>query len=112
MNEEHNLAIFEAGISKPGEMNSLEKIIHPTIGIFTNLGEAHGENFQNNFQKAIEKSKLFINTDIIIYPSDDQTIKEALTTCLPQHKFFTWGKHERCKCANYFCSRNNISIRK
>jgi Alr-MurF fusion protein len=94
MNEKHNLAIFEAGISRPGEMNSLEKIIRPTIGIFTNLGEAHGENFQNKFQKAKEKSKLFTNADMIIYPSDDQNIKEALTTCSPQHKFFTWGKHD------------------
>ncbi|HXL57270.1 MAG TPA: Mur ligase family protein, partial [Chitinophagaceae bacterium] len=92
MNEGHNLAIFEAGISMPDEMNALEKIIRPTIGIFTNLGEAHSENFQNVSQKAIEKSKLFINTHIIIYPSDNPVIKEALNSFSLQARFFTWSK--------------------
>jgi len=93
MNEEHNLALFEAGISQPDEMDALERIIHATIGIFTNLGEAHGENFKNTFEKAIEKSKLFINAGTIIYPSDNTIIKEALTTYLPQRKFI-WGTHD------------------
>ena len=46
MSDQHDLAIFEAGISLPGEMENLEKIIQPTIGIFTNIGEAHSEGFQ------------------------------------------------------------------
>ena len=48
MNESHELAIFEAGISESGEMSNLEKIIQPTIGIFTNIGEAHSEGFINH----------------------------------------------------------------
>lgn len=45
MNEQSGLAIFEAGISEPGEMRALQNIIKPTIGILTNIGGAHQENF-------------------------------------------------------------------
>ena len=55
LSEEHELAIFEAGLSRPGEMDKLEKMIQPTIGIFTNLGSAHDENFDNQNLKVIEK---------------------------------------------------------
>lgn len=61
MNETHTLAIFEAGISRPGEMEKLEKIIQPTIGLFTNIGEAHSEGFTSQEQKLKEKEKLFVN---------------------------------------------------
>jgi Alr-MurF fusion protein len=61
MNEQHTLAIFEAGISKLGEMENLEKIIQPTIGILTNIGEAHSEGFSNKEEKETEKRKLFKN---------------------------------------------------
>src|SRR6478609_7419543 len=46
MSSQHNLAIFEAGISQPNEMNKLERIIQPNIGILTNIGEAHQEGFE------------------------------------------------------------------
>lgn len=55
----HELAIIEAGISKVGEMDSLEKMICPTIGIFTGLGDAHQEGFDSRDQKLEEKYKLF-----------------------------------------------------
>ncbi len=61
MNEYNTLAIFEAGISKPGEMEKLEKIIQPTIGVLTNIGEAHSEGFKNEKQKTEEKKILFRN---------------------------------------------------
>ncbi|MEO6612065.1 MAG: alanine racemase [Chitinophagaceae bacterium] len=59
MNEQHTLAIFEAGISQPGEMDKLEKIIRPTIGILTNIGEAHSDGFSTAAQKEAEKRLLF-----------------------------------------------------
>src|SRR5690606_2711037 len=59
MNKKYELAIFEAGISQPGEMEKLERIIHPTIVVFTNIGEAHSEGFLNNRQKIKEKLVLF-----------------------------------------------------
>ncbi|MFI5129099.1 MAG: Mur ligase family protein, partial [Chitinophagales bacterium] len=61
MNESHELAIFEAGISRPGEMEKLEKIIQPTIAVLTNIGEAHSEGFSSIEQKEAEKRILFKN---------------------------------------------------
>lgn len=59
MNEHHTLAIFEAGISKEGEMEKLEAIIRPTIGVLTNIGEAHSEGFASKEHKEAEKRILF-----------------------------------------------------
>jgi alanine racemase len=67
MREGHDLAIFEAGISKPGEMDSLEKIIRPTIGVLTSLGEAHSEGFNSPEQKMDEKMKLFHGAGALVY---------------------------------------------
>jgi len=75
---QHELGIFEAGISLPGEMEKLESIIQPTIGIFTNIGEAHSEGFTNREQKISEKIKLFANTQAIIYCADEQQIDHAV----------------------------------
>ncbi len=59
MGEKHGLGIFEAGISRPGEMSRLQRIIQPTIGILTNIGEAHSEGFVSKRQKQKEKEVLF-----------------------------------------------------
>lgn len=64
MNAQHELAIFEAGISKPGEMARLEEMIQPTIGILTNIGEAHSEGFASLRQKEEEKRILFKNAKL------------------------------------------------
>lgn len=61
INEQHTLGIFEAGISKPGEMEKLEKIIQPTIAIITNIGEAHSDGFESKEQKKKEKEILLRN---------------------------------------------------
>ena len=60
----HTLAIFEAGISQPGEMEKLESIIRPTIGVFTCLGEAHSEGFASKEEKENEKRKLFVQAQL------------------------------------------------
>lgn len=78
MNESHSLAIFEAGISLPNEMDALEKIIQPSIGVFTNIGTAHSEFFENNKQKIQEKLKLFRHTKTLIYCADYVEIDEAI----------------------------------
>ncbi len=59
LNAEFNLGLFEAGISKPGEMQNLANIIHPNIGVLTHMGTAHDEGFDNVEQKLTEKLKLF-----------------------------------------------------
>jgi Alr-MurF fusion protein len=91
MNETHELAIFEAGISEPEEMQRLEKIIKPTIGVFTNIGEAHAENFKSIGHKAKEKVLLFENAGTIIYPDDSKFIGDALGTLNQSVKLVGWG---------------------
>lgn len=78
MNAGHTLGIFEAGISQPGEMQQLAKLIAPTIGVFTAIGEAHGEGFLNIRQKINEKLKLFINSDVLVYCADDPDLNESV----------------------------------
>jgi alanine racemase len=78
LNQTHELAIFEAGISQTGEMEKLQRIIHPTIGIFTNIGEAHSENFMSLRQKVNEKLRLFTDVDALIYCKDYPEIHEAI----------------------------------
>ena len=70
MLEKYNLGIFEAGISMPGEMAKLEKIIRPTIGIFTNIGDAHQENFASIREKLNEKLILFRSAEKLVFSSD------------------------------------------
>ena len=78
LNKSHELGIFEAGISQSGEMEKLQKIIQPTIGIFTNIGEAHSENFMSIRQKVNEKLRLFTDVDALIYCKDYPEIHEAI----------------------------------
>ena len=65
------IGIFEAGISQPGEMESLQRIIQPTIGVFTGLGPAHQENFQSMEQKRQEKMLLFKDCPIVFEAGDE-----------------------------------------
>ncbi|MES2373134.1 MAG: bifunctional UDP-N-acetylmuramoyl-tripeptide:D-alanyl-D-alanine ligase/alanine racemase [Bacteroidota bacterium] len=67
INEQHTLGIFEAGISTVGEMKNLAKVIQPTTGIFTNIADAHSEGFENDKQKAAEKSLLFAGSTSIVF---------------------------------------------
>ncbi|MEQ8239066.1 MAG: bifunctional UDP-N-acetylmuramoyl-tripeptide:D-alanyl-D-alanine ligase/alanine racemase [Cyclobacteriaceae bacterium] len=78
MNEHHELAIFEAGISEMGEMEKLEKIIKPTIGIFTNIGSAHDDGFKNQQAKIQEKLSLFSGAKKIIYCLDHEILHHEI----------------------------------
>ena len=78
MNETHTLGIFEAGISQPGEMVRLEKIIQPTIGILTNIGEAHAVGFASQSEKETEKRKLFISATLP-EPLDIIAVKKTIS---------------------------------
>lgn len=78
MEKQHTLGIFEAGISQPGEMANLEKIIQPTIGIFTNIGDAHNEGFLNILQKIREKLLLFVHANVLIYCKDYPELNECI----------------------------------
>ncbi|HNW49482.1 MAG TPA: bifunctional UDP-N-acetylmuramoyl-tripeptide:D-alanyl-D-alanine ligase/alanine racemase [Prolixibacteraceae bacterium] len=93
LDDDADIAIIEAGISEPGEMEKLQRIIQPDIGIFTNIGEAHQSNFDSLEQKIDEKLKLFRGTDVIIYHKDYQGITDAIET-LSEHQSLcpiTWS---------------------
>ena len=90
LHDRHQLAIFEAGISQPGEMSKLENIIKPTIGIFTNIGSAHDEGFQSRADKVIEKTKLFQPSEIVIYCKDYDLIHQQMNK-LDQQKTLSWS---------------------
>ena len=69
------LAIFEAGISQPGEMEKLEPMIRPTIGVITYIGHEHDENFSSLEQKREEKMKLFVHSEQIIEDPTHQNVR-------------------------------------
>ncbi len=96
MNPANELALFEAGISLPGEMEKLEPIIRPTIGIFTNIGHAHDEGFRDLSQKVDEKLKLFIHSDVLIYCRDHELIHDKVIheASLKNVKKFTWSRKQ------------------
>ena len=80
MNETHTLAIFEAGISLPGEMEQLEKIIQPGIGVFTNIGDAHSEGFLNIGQKVNEKLTLFKRSSVLVYDAGNTDLNDGINS--------------------------------
>jgi len=98
MNDSHNLAIFEAGISEPDEMNKLQVIINPSVGIFTNIGQAHDENFINNTQKTGEKLNLFKKVNTLIYNTDHKEVHGAVirSGILENINTFCWGRDSNC----------------
>ena len=91
MGEETTLGIFEAGISQQGEMDNLQKIIRPTIGIITNISEAHQENFSNMQEKCDEKLSLFKDCDIIIYNGDDPMLCNCVRRSLYSSREIAWS---------------------
>lgn len=95
MNDTHDIAIFEAGISRPSEMQRLQPVIDPTVGILTNIGNAHDENFTSRQQKLDEKLQLFIGVQTLIYCSDDPLVAHtvAINPALQQIQRISWGSH-------------------
>lgn len=88
----NNLGIFEAGISKPGEMEMLEKIIQPELGLMTHLGSAHLENFTSKEELIKEKLKLFKNANTIIFNADDEQLNSIIHETYPDKTLITFGK--------------------
>ncbi len=69
------IAIFEAGISQPGEMEKLERIIRPTLGVITYIGHEHDENFASLDEKRAEKMKLFVHAEQVIEDPTHQNVR-------------------------------------
>ena len=85
------IAIIEAGISQKGEMQHLQQMIQPTIGIFTHLGDAHGENFASREEKLAEKAQLFTSCQWVIGQTGEAL--EYIKTRVPSTtSFLLWGE--------------------
>ena len=99
MKSNHNLGIFEAGISKPGEMEKLETILKPSHGILTHFGEAHGANFSQEEHKLQEKLKLFKTSKTLIYRSGkwDKIIHTYIKSINPEIELIEWSTEDPTK---------------
>jgi alanine racemase len=92
--EEHRLGIFEAGISQPGEMEKLERMLAPQTGIFTNIGPAHDEGFPARESKIREKLKLFSNAKSLVYCRDHAELDHYIRKWQAGHpgvQLFSWS---------------------
>ena len=94
LDEESTLGIFEAGISQPHEMDNLQKVIRPTIGILTNISSAHQENFSTMQEKCNDKIALFKGCDIIIYNGDDPLLSNCVSRAMLASREIAWSKKD------------------
>ncbi len=106
MDKSHQMGIFEAGISQPEEMANIEPIIHPSIGIFTNIGPAHDEGFDDINQKIEEKLRLFKHAETLIYCKDypelhayiyalQNTEKTLFSRTIYNYETLTWSRKQK-----------------
>jgi alanine racemase len=88
----HQLGIFEAGISQANEMEKLEAIIRPSIGLFSNLGSAHDKGFASREEKLEEKLKLFTESETIVYCKDQSEVAKQIEKFYGNKNLLSWGK--------------------
>ena len=112
MNQPYSLAIFEAGISFPGEMEKLEKIIKPDIGIYTNTGSAHQENFRDKRHKTEEKLKLFRNAKRLVFSADQSETSDMLNSYCQKYGIqkFSWSLTGNPAVINFSKSATNSAM--
>ena len=105
INSNHKLGIFEVGISKPDEMEKLEHIFHPHIGLLTHIGTAHAANFSSEEQLIDEKIRLFKDSEVIIYNGDNSSVDQKIKKSYSGRKLISYG----FKKENNVFIKNNIS---
>lgn len=105
INDSHQLGIFEVGISKPHEMEKLENIFHPQIGLLTHIGTAHAANFSSEEELIDEKIRLFKNSEVIIYNGDNALVDQKIKNCYSDKKLIAYG----FKKENQVFIKSNIS---
>ncbi len=109
--------IFEVGMSKAGEINKLTDLIKPHIGVITNIGEAHIENFKNINGIAKAKSEIIKNIKpggTIILNRDDKFFNYLLKEAkIKRIKVTTFGTHRKSNVClkKIFKKRNKSKIR-
>jgi Alr-MurF fusion protein len=109
LDKKYKAGIFEAGISMPGEMEKLREIIDPGIGVITNIGDAHSENFPDNTAKAKEKLKLFVNSSLLVYSRDQKLLHELIRSdkLLNTKRLIDWSFSD--KNAAVFVNKKQLS---
>lgn len=94
LDERSRIGVFEAGISQPGEMQALRAIIQPTIGVMTNIGPAHQENFSTIQEKCHEKLLLFKDAKVLIYNADEPVVTESVHDFGFGGQLFGWSRKD------------------
>ena len=94
LNSRSEVGVFEAGISQPGEMSALRAIIQPTIGVMTNLGPAHQENFSSLQEKCLEKLSLFKDCQVVVYEADDPVVSECVDQAMLKGDHLAWSRRD------------------
>ena len=94
MNDHTEVGVFEAGISEMGEMEALQEIIRPNIGVLTNIGGAHQENFLSMQDKCMEKLTLFKECDVIVYDADNELISSCIQKSLLPAREIAWSRKD------------------
>ena len=97
LNEQTDVALIEAGISQPGEMQALAAIIQPTIGVLTSLGAPHQKNFRSMEEKCMEKLQLFHDAQVIIYNADDDLVSRCVRRSGFKGQRIGWRREELLK---------------
>lgn len=92
LNENTQVALLEAGISEVGEMDALQDIIQPTIGVLTSLGAPHQENFRTMEEKCVEKLQLFKNARFVAYNTDDTIVSRCIRRCGYKAQAIGWSR--------------------
>ncbi|WP_088653216.1 bifunctional UDP-N-acetylmuramoyl-tripeptide:D-alanyl-D-alanine ligase/alanine racemase [Geofilum rhodophaeum] len=95
LKEEDQLGIFEAGISRPGEMERLREMIQPDWGLLTNIGAAHQEYFASEEEKLDEKLKLFTACSLIFYGCDHELVRHKVQARFGDKHLLSWGRCEQ-----------------
>ncbi|WPO91087.1 bifunctional UDP-N-acetylmuramoyl-tripeptide:D-alanyl-D-alanine ligase/alanine racemase [Chryseobacterium sp. HR92] len=105
INSSHQLGIFEVGISKPHEMEKLENMFHPQIGLLTHIGTAHAANFSSEDELIDEKIRLFKNSEVIIYNGDNSLVEQKIKQSYPDKKLISYGFKKK----NQVFIKSNVS---
>ena len=114
INEEHQLGIFEVGISKPSEMAKLENIFAPKIGVLTHIGSAHSSNFKNEEELINEKIILFKESETIIYNGDNELVYNLVNQLYSSKNLISFGLNQRndvCISSDYKNPNERIGIK-
>lgn len=105
----HQVAILEVGVSKKVEMDALETIAKPNLGIFTNIGTAHDSGFSSTLEKIEEKAQLFKDSDLIIYCKDQKEVAQVLERQFPDEKLISWSDQAGADFTRSIKSQNGVS---